>query len=77
MYVDLDHLYNLAEFFSKDADVEMKNIKYHIEEDQETNPPPQNDEDNIYANIISYINAENIMKYSVYCTNCRTEMMSS
>ena len=38
---------------------------------------PKNDEDNIYANINSYINEESIMKYSIYCTHCRTEMLSS
>ena len=38
---------------------------------------PKKDEDNIYANIYSYIHKENIMKYSIYCTHCRTEMMSS
>ena len=36
-----------------------------------------NDEDNKYANITSYIHKENMMKYSIYCTKCRTEMMSS
>ena len=38
MYVDLVHVYNLAEFFSKDSKLEMENMKYHIEEeDQKTN----------------------------------------
>ena len=37
----------------------------------------KNDEGNKYANITSYIHRENIMKYSIFCTNCKTEMMSS
>ena len=37
----------------------------------------KNDEDNIYATRTSYIHKENMMKYAIYFTNCRTEMMSS
>ena len=76
MYIDLDHVYNLAEFCTKDAKVEMENKISHRRR-RPRNKFQTNDEDKIYANINSYINAENIMKYSVYCTNCRTEMMSS
>ena len=37
----------------------------------------KNDKDNKQANITSYIQKENMMKYSIHCTNCRTEMISS
>ena len=38
---------------------------------------PKNDKDKIYAKGTKYIHVENIIKYAMYCTHCRTEMMSS
>ena len=37
----------------------------------------KNDKDNIYSNMAEYINEENTIKYSMYCTHSRTEMLSS
>ena len=41
------------------------------------NTCPKNDKDKIYAKGTKYIHVENIIKYSMYCTHFRTEMMSS
>ena len=38
---------------------------------------PKNDKDKIYANGNKYIHVENIIKYVMYYTHSRTEMMSS
>ena len=38
---------------------------------------PKNDKDKIYANGKNYTLVENIIKYAMYHTHCRTEMMSS
>ena len=37
----------------------------------------KNEKDNKYASITSYIQKENMMKYVIHSTNCRTEMISS
>ena len=37
----------------------------------------KNHKDNKHAKIMSYIQKENMMKYAIHCTNCRTEMISS
>ena len=38
---------------------------------------PKNDKDKIYANGNKYKHVENIIKYAMYHTHCRTETMSS
>ena len=37
----------------------------------------KNHKDKKHVKIMSYIQKENMMKYAIHCTNCRTEMMSS
>ena len=41
------------------------------------NTCPKNDKDKICAKMNKYINVENIIQYSMYCTHFRTETMSS
>ena len=41
------------------------------------NTYPKSDKDKIYAKMTKCIHEENIIKYSMYCTHFRTEMMSS
>ena len=41
------------------------------------NTYPKYDKDKIYAKGTKYIHKEIIIKYSMYCTHFRTEMMSS
>ena len=37
----------------------------------------KNEKDNKYANITSYIQKTDIIKYAIHSTNCRTKMISS
>ena len=44
---------------------------------QNTKKKKKNHKDNKHAKIMSYIQKENMMKYAIHFTNCRTEMISS
>ena len=77
MYLYIVHVYNLAEISTKNAKVEMEKITYSIEENDKYTNTKKNHKDNKHAKIMSYIRKENMMKYAIHCTNCRTEMISS
>ena len=55
----------------------MKNITNITDNNESNEHMPKNYKDKIYAKGTKYIHVENIIKYAMYCTHFRTEMMSS